>query len=179
MAHQETKCPECGVQLVDRTAAGTAVRFCERCDGIWVDAPTFGELSRRRAQQARSEKEWPLSKESKSNSAPTDKVRYWPCPVYGVFMNRVNFARISGVILDVCKPHGVWFQRDELLRVVRFIRSGGLARSKRLRDDANNRGAAPPFCTAQQMPGPLYTAGPLYLMLDLAQIAMDIVWMLL
>jgi Zn-finger nucleic acid-binding protein len=45
MAHQDAKCPACGVRLVDRTAGGVAVRFCEACDGICVDAPTFEELS--------------------------------------------------------------------------------------------------------------------------------------
>jgi hypothetical protein len=30
------------------------------------------------------------------------------------------------VIVDVCKGHGTWFDRDELSRIVEFIRGGGL-----------------------------------------------------
>jgi len=47
-------------------------------------------------------------------------------------MNRINFARCSGVIVDICKGHGSWFDRDELSRIVEFIRAGGLeaARAK-------------------------------------------------
>jgi Zn-finger nucleic acid-binding protein len=41
-------------------------------------------------------------------------------------MNRSNFARSSGVILDVCKAHGVWLDRGELQRVIHFVESGGL-----------------------------------------------------
>ena len=41
-------------------------------------------------------------------------------------MNRFNFANCSGVILDSCRPHGVWFDPDELRRIVEFIRGGGL-----------------------------------------------------
>jgi len=43
-----------------------------------------------------------------------------------------NFARCSGVIVDICKGHGTWFDRDELSRIVEFIRAGGLemARTK-------------------------------------------------
>lgn len=41
-------------------------------------------------------------------------------------MNRFNFADCSGVVLDACKPHGVWFDPDELRRIVAFIRGGGL-----------------------------------------------------
>ena len=41
-------------------------------------------------------------------------------------MNRINFARCSNVIVDVCKGHGTWFDRDELREIVEFIRGGGL-----------------------------------------------------
>ena len=45
-------------------------------------------------------------------------------------MNRINFARCSGVIVDICKGHGTWFDRDELSRIVQFIRAGGLEASR-------------------------------------------------
>jgi hypothetical protein len=47
-------------------------------------------------------------------------------------MNRVNFAKCSGVIVDACRAHGTWFDENELRRIVEFIRSGGmdLARQK-------------------------------------------------
>lgn len=51
-------------------------------------------------------------------------------------MNRINFARCSGVIVDICKGHGTWFDRDELSRIVEFIRSGGLEAS-RAKEKAN------------------------------------------
>jgi Zn-finger nucleic acid-binding protein len=58
-------------------------------------------------------------------------------------MNRVNFARCSGVIVDVCKGHGTWFDRDELRRIVEFIRGGGLdasrAREKREIEEERQR----------------------------------------
>ncbi|MDE2511394.1 MAG: hypothetical protein KGL74_09750, partial [Elusimicrobia bacterium] len=54
----------------------------------------------------------------------------------GELMNRFNFAGCSGVILDACKPHGVWFDADELRSIVAFIRDGGMdeAREHELRD---------------------------------------------
>ncbi len=45
-------------------------------------------------------------------------------------MHRVNFADYSGVIVDLCKKHGTWFDRDELTRIVEFLRSGGMERSR-------------------------------------------------
>ena len=45
-------------------------------------------------------------------------------------MNRVNYAKRSGVVLDICKEHGLWFDQDELRRVLVFIQEGGLDRSR-------------------------------------------------
>jgi hypothetical protein len=45
-------------------------------------------------------------------------------------MHRVNFARCSAVIVDVCKPHGTWFDKDELRRIVEFIRAGGFDKAR-------------------------------------------------
>jgi len=68
-------------------------------------------------------------------TADPEKISYAPCPQCGQLMNRVNFARCSGVIVDVCKAHGIWFDRDELSGIVEFIRGGGLdvARQKERR----------------------------------------------
>jgi hypothetical protein len=37
---------------------------------------------------------------------------------------------MSGVIIDVCKNHGVWFERDELRGVLQFVGNGGLDRMR-------------------------------------------------
>ena len=42
-------------------------------------------------------------------------------------MNRRNFGRTSGVIVDCCGAHGTWFDADELERVGKFVAAGGLA----------------------------------------------------
>ncbi len=54
-------------------------------------------------------------------------MRYLPCPECGALMNRVNFARCSGVVTDVCREHGSWFDRGELRGIVEFIRGGGMS----------------------------------------------------
>src|SRR6266850_2694400 len=57
-------------------------------------------------------------------------IKYVPCPECSQLMNRINFARCSGVIIDLCKKHGIWFDSDELSRIVEFIRGGGLELSR-------------------------------------------------
>ena len=45
-------------------------------------------------------------------------------------MNRLNFGRVSGVIIDLCKGHGVWFDPGELQRALTFVAGGGLTRMR-------------------------------------------------
>ena len=47
-------------------------------------------------------------------------------------MNRINFARLSGTVIDVCKGHGTFLDRGELHQVVRFILDGGMDRLRRV-----------------------------------------------
>ena len=51
-------------------------------------------------------------------------------------MNRLNFGRLSGTIVDVCRGHGTFLDKGELHRIVRFIQGGGLdrARQRQLED---------------------------------------------
>jgi Zn-finger nucleic acid-binding protein len=67
---------------------------------------------------------------SASDAVPLEKVCYLPCPVCRTLMNRVNFAHCSNVIVDVCRQHGTWFDRDELRRIVEFIQAGGLEKAR-------------------------------------------------
>jgi Zn-finger nucleic acid-binding protein len=41
-------------------------------------------------------------------------------------MNRTNFAKRSGILIDTCRGHGTWFDADELPRVVDFVMNGGI-----------------------------------------------------
>jgi Zn-finger nucleic acid-binding protein len=45
-------------------------------------------------------------------------------------MLRKNFLETSGVIVDVCSAHGVWFDRGELTKIFAFAATGELARAE-------------------------------------------------
>ena len=55
-----------------------------------------------------------------------DHVMYIPCPTCNVRMNRTVFGRSSGVIVDVCRRHGTWFDARELTASLAFVERGGL-----------------------------------------------------
>jgi Zn-finger nucleic acid-binding protein len=106
---------------------------CPQCDGIWMEAAAFERICADREQQsavlgAPSPVPSPAAGlEARGNGGA---VRYVPCPECGQLMNRLNFARCSGVIVDLCKGHGTWFDREELRGIVEFIRAGGLETSR-------------------------------------------------
>jgi len=108
-----------------------AVHECPDCAGLWLDVSSFERICADREQQAAvlgGASPAPVQLASDVSS----KITYVPCPECSQLMNRINFARCSGVIVDICKGHGTWFDRDELSHIVEFIRAGGLdaARSK-------------------------------------------------
>jgi Zn-finger nucleic acid-binding protein len=45
-------------------------------------------------------------------------------------MNRVNFARLSGAVVDVCRGHGTFLDAGELHQIVEFLRGGGMERAR-------------------------------------------------
>ena len=124
-------CPRCRIEMQAIMIGVTAVRECSRCEGLWLDVAAFEKICVRDEQQAAV-----LGGASHAPTHPAsdavDKIRYVPCPECSQLMNRINFAKCSGVIVDVCKGHGTWFDRDELTSIVEFIRGGGLdaARAK-------------------------------------------------
>lgn len=122
------KCPRCAIEMQSVSLGATDVRECERCLGLWVEVASFEKICADREQQAAvlgAASPTPMSAVHETN-----KVRYVPCPECGQLMNRINFARCSGVIVDICKGHGSWFDREELSRIVEFIRGGGLEASR-------------------------------------------------
>src|SRR5205807_7922074 len=121
------KCPRCRIDMSSVKIGGEALRECERCGGLWLDVATFDRICANREQQSAvlgAASPVPLPKAVSSGALA--KINYAPCPQCGQLMNRINFARCSGVIVDVCKGHGTWFDRDELREIVEFIRGGGL-----------------------------------------------------
>jgi Zn-finger nucleic acid-binding protein len=123
-------CPRCREPLAAIVLGNTKAMECAQCAGLWIDTETFNEICIDREKQAAVIGDQPPPLPPNLPDFSLDAVRYVPCPVCTKLMNRINFAHGSGVILDICKRDGVWFDRDELRRIVDFIRVGGLETSR-------------------------------------------------
>lgn len=123
-AEQVCACPRCRVNTKEVTLGKSTMRECPVCEGLWVDTVALNQICMDRERQA-------TILGNAADILPTtqlapERVRYIPCPTCKQLMHRVNFAKCSNVIVDVCKPHGTWFDKDELHRIVKFISAGGM-----------------------------------------------------
>jgi Zn-finger nucleic acid-binding protein len=124
------KCPRCRTKMSSITLGTVAMRECEQCLGLWLEVPAFEKICADREEQAAVLGAASPAPAHQAPAAGAEKIQYAPCPQCGQLMNRINFARCSGVIVDICRGHGTWFDRDELSGIVQFIRGGGLEVSR-------------------------------------------------
>jgi Zn-finger nucleic acid-binding protein len=119
-------CPACRVSLLRGTLRDIPLHECPKCFGLWLDPATFERVCREAEQQSAVLG----SAQPVAGANALGPVRYVRCPLCDDLMHRMNFARCSGVIVDVCRAHGTWFDVNELHRIVQFIRAGGLDESR-------------------------------------------------
>jgi Zn-finger nucleic acid-binding protein len=118
-------CPRCKIKLQSLRIDTVLIRECERCGGFWSEITAFEHLCANKEQQA-SVIGFIGSYAHQNADAPA--ISYVPCPDCSQLMNRSNFARSSGVIVDMCKQHGVWFDAGELPKIIEFLDKGGMDR---------------------------------------------------
>jgi Zn-finger nucleic acid-binding protein len=119
-------CPNCRLLLDAFAGENGRLYDCGRCGGQFVEAALLRDLLERRAVCGGA-----VPRRPSTPAIPVTTVRYVPCPACSQLMGRKNFGGHSGVIIDVCREHGVWFDESELPRVLEFVEHGGLAEERR------------------------------------------------
>ncbi len=126
-------CPVCdgGPKLVSRSLgpSQTAVLECPSCAGIWISHGLFERAVRHNQEQAVP----PAAAGVRGDSSKVHQVKmrrqqgpmYRKCPECQNIMNRQNYARRSGIIIDICAQHGIWFDAQELEAILEWLRRGG------------------------------------------------------
>lgn len=126
------RCPACRADMHWVTVGSLDLLECEGCDGTWIEADDFQRLCADKESQAAVLNKGVPEAKTVRRAGP---VRYRPCPRCRRLMNRMNFGRMSGAVVDVCRGHGTFLDRGELHDVVRFILEGGLDRTRQLERD--------------------------------------------
>jgi len=140
-AHADRACPRCDVPLHPRNVGDVVVDECGGCHGLFLDHVAVKRVVTDR-QQARAEALLgSLPETTNTTAVPPSGRMYIKCPLCKVIMNRKLFAGGSGVVIDICRAHGVFFDVGELPKIITFVMNGGLEAAKqkeleKLRDDA-------------------------------------------
>ena len=115
-------CPMCRVPLQAVSTHQVQLHECAQCRGVWLDIEAFQRLCADRHRQAAVLLRRDAGAGGASATAPS-----LPCAKCARAMHRFNYAKASGIHLDMCRDHGIWFEGDELRRVLEFVQVGGLA----------------------------------------------------
>lgn len=155
----DTTCPCCGdsAHLASRRFPGIRhpVLECGRCAGMWLSHELLQSAVRTAREQAipgdvAPPPPPPPVVRAGGTTGPAAKAPFYrPCPVCGSRMLRKNWGARSGVIVDVCSAHGVWFDADELAAILRWVRGGGL---DRVRAERASRPSEPGPSLAPSLP---------------------------
>jgi Zn-finger nucleic acid-binding protein/ribosomal protein L40E len=140
----ELPCPSCGALMPPHRVGDVSVNECRGCAGLWVPGENFDLLVSRAAEARRDtapEKLALVNPRVKGSNPAAQHVKYRKCPECESFMQRRNFRRSSGVILDTCGAHGTWLDADELEKIAGFILSGGRPAQTLVREEAQAKRA--------------------------------------
>lgn len=131
-ASQRRLCPRCENTLAARRVDDLVIDECGGCYGLFLDQVAIKRIVTDR-QQARADAvlgALPIVDTPQVNGPPGTRL-YVKCPVCRVVMNRRLFASGSGIIVDVCRSHGTFFDGGELPRVIQFVMNGGIEQAHR------------------------------------------------
>lgn len=103
---------------------------CDGCGGLWLSRELWSTLERRARREASP------APSARAAPVPAGAVVYRDCPVCAAKMHRRNYGGRSGVLVDQCGRHGLWFDADELARALDWVRRGGLETAESLRREA-------------------------------------------
>jgi len=137
------QCPHCTDDhaMINRSVgkSGVPIVECDCCAGLWLSNEVFQGLV------AKAQDAAPLPDPKKTVprtqivTEPGWKYREWP--VCNEMMARRNYGRRSGVIVDSCVQHGMWFDADELTQILAWVKKGGLKESERVKIEEETREA--------------------------------------
>jgi Zn-finger nucleic acid-binding protein len=121
-------CPRCAKKLktVDLQLNGQfLIERCDQCFGLFFDPGELEALLEGMVSNVFQIDKPGLEGINRDRKPDQYPVAYIKCPVCSELMNRVNFGAQSGVIVDRCKPHGVWLDGGELRQLFEWMKLGG------------------------------------------------------
>lgn len=125
----DRNCPNCNTSLqtieLDIGNSLILIERCSDCYGLFLDRGEIETLLQHSVSEVFEINPRHLSNINKDRYRKEQKVRYVKCPDCSVLMNRVNYGRRSGVVVDECKIHGIWLDSGEITHLMEWKKAGG------------------------------------------------------
>ncbi|MFO0553787.1 MAG: zf-TFIIB domain-containing protein [Polyangiaceae bacterium] len=118
-------CPRCTGALRELAVEGALVLDCAACGGVFVGNDVLAKLESPEGHALR------VAFPERPRTPESGAVHYLKCPRCSQLMNRTDFVRGSGIVVDVCKSDGVWFDAGEVNAVIALVERGDVARARR------------------------------------------------
>ena len=109
-------CPRCRTPLTVQNEGRLVMNCCYQCGGLFLDGPS----SKRVVDAVDTNAVAAANQVSQRAHAAVATDAVVPCPACTKALDRMPIPA-AGVTVDVCREHGVWFDRDELQRVVQAV----------------------------------------------------------
>lgn len=119
-------CPRCAAALAPEAMGTVTVDRCTACRGLWFDGNEVEHVIDATTEGIPREEAHRLRRALPPSDLPVEKVRYLRCVRCAEPMSRRIVAKGTGIIVDICAPHGVWFDTDEFRRFATWCAAGGL-----------------------------------------------------
>ena len=101
------------------------IERCKICFGLFFDPGEIETLLKSSVSNVFDINLKLIKSINKDRYKKNRQVKYVKCPVCRILMNRVNFGRRSGVVIDQCKKHGVWVDSGEITHLMEWKKAGG------------------------------------------------------
>jgi len=123
------QCPDCDIALqtvrLDTGGGVFSIERCQQCFGLFFDVGEVQAFLEASVSPAFAINLKEIANINDERVRVNQPIRYKKCPQCGVLMNRVNFAAMSGVVVDQCKEHGMWLDNGELIHLMEWKKAGG------------------------------------------------------
>jgi len=127
----ERSCPRCRVPMFHDTCAGLEIEGCAECLGMWVPHAAVRQLVERTPRHIKPVTDAAPSVRTATPAAapaapiPPGGAAYIPCPSCGQLMNPKNYGGTTGIQIDFCALHGIWFDANELNQMLESVARDG------------------------------------------------------
>ena len=117
-----------GLEEVERE--GVFIDVCPSCNGIWFDVGELETLIENSPVPVGLSQEFDVLQKTIQSTPELGTLRN--CPHCNLVMGKKNYKRFSGVIIDVCRFHGLFLDAQELEKIQLFIATGGAEKERRV-----------------------------------------------